>query len=39
MALDIQIGNAKLDSSDTRGWLIGSFIEKTLDCDIRTILN
>jgi hypothetical protein len=25
---NIQIGNAKLDSSNTRGWLIGSFIEE-----------
>lgn len=27
---DIQTGNAKLDSLSTRGWLIGSFIEKQL---------
>lgn len=27
MTSDIQIGNAELDSSDTRGWLIGSFIK------------
>jgi hypothetical protein len=25
---NIQIGNAELDSLDTRGWLIGSFIEE-----------
>ncbi|MDN5274954.1 MAG: signal peptidase [Candidatus Saccharibacteria bacterium] len=28
MASNIQIGNAELDSSGTRGWLIGSFIEE-----------
>lgn len=28
MTSNIQIGSAELDSSDTRGWLIGSFIEE-----------
>ena len=28
MVSDIQTGNAGLDSSGTRGWLVGSFIEE-----------
>lgn len=28
MSTGIQIGNAELDSQDTRGWLIGSFIQE-----------
>ena len=28
MTLDIQTGNAELDSVDTRGWFVGSFIEE-----------
>ena len=30
MTSNIQTGNAKLDSSETRGWLIGNFIEEKL---------
>lgn len=28
MTSNIQVGNAEIDSSDTRGWLIGSFVEE-----------
>jgi len=28
MTSNIQIGNAKLDSLETRGWFVGSFIEE-----------